>query len=50
MKNLKEALNVSIDRYTYLVGLVDDLKKKMSAIEDEQKKAKNEKIETLKKL
>lgn len=49
MKNLKEALNVSIDRYTYLVGLVDDLKKKMSAIEDEQKKAKNEKIETLKK-
>ena len=49
MENLKEALNVSIDRYTYLVGLVDDLKKKMSAIEDEQKKAKNEKIETLKK-
>lgn len=49
MKNLKEALNVSIDRYTYLVGLVDDLKKKMSAIEGEQKKAKNEKIETLKK-
>nr|DAN92461.1 MAG TPA: chromosome partition protein [Caudoviricetes sp.] len=49
MKNLKEALNVSIDRYTYLVGLVDDLKKKMSAIEDEQKKDKNEKIETLKK-
>ena len=41
MKNLKEALNVSIDRYTYLVGLVDDLKKKMSAIEGEQKKAKN---------
>lgn len=49
MKNLKEALNVSIDRYTYLVGLIDDLKKKMSAIEDEQKKAKNEEIETLKK-
>ena len=49
MENLKEALNVSIDRYTYLVGLVDDLKKKMSAIEDEQKKVKNEKIETLKK-
>lgn len=49
MENLKEALNVSIDRYTYLVGLVDDLKKKMSAIEDERKKAKNEKIETLKK-
>lgn len=49
MENLKEALNISIDRYTYLVGLVDDLKKKMSAIEDEQKKAKNEKIETLKK-
>ena len=50
MENLKEALNISIDRYTYLVGLVDDLKKKMSAIEGEQKKAKNEKIETLKKL
>ena len=49
MENLKETLNISIDRYTYLVGLVDDLKKKMSAIEDEQKKAKNEKIETLKK-
>ena len=37
MENLKETLNISIDRYTYLVGLVDDLKKKMSAIEDEQK-------------
>lgn len=49
MEEVKGALNVSIDRYTYLVGLVDDLKKKMSAIEDEQKKAKNEKIETLKK-
>lgn len=49
MENLKETLNISIDRYTYLVGLVDDLKKKMSAIEGEQKKAKNEKIETLKK-
>lgn len=49
MENLKETLNISIDRYTYLVGLVDDLKKKMSAIEDEQKKAKNEKVETLKK-
>lgn len=49
MKEVKEALNISIDRYTYLVGLVDDLKKKMSAIEDGQRKAQKEKIDTLNK-
>lgn len=44
MKNLKEALNVSIDRYSFLLSHIEKLKGELSEIEKEQTKTQRERI------
>lgn len=44
MKNLKEALNISIDRYTFLLSHIEKLKGELSKIEKEQTKTQRERI------
>lgn len=47
MKNLKEALNVSIDRYSFLLSHIEKLKGELSEIEKEQTKAQRERISAI---
>lgn len=47
MKNLKEALNVSIDRYSFLLAHIEKLKGELSEIEKEQTKTKMERINAI---
>lgn len=44
MENLKEALNVSIDRYTFLLSHIEKLKGELSKIEKEKTKTQRERI------
>lgn len=47
MKNLKEALNVSIDRYSFLLSHIEKLKGELSEIEKEQTKTQRERISAI---
>lgn len=47
MENLKEALNVSIDRYTFLLAHIEKLKGELSEIEKEQTKTYRERISSI---
>lgn len=47
MKNLKEALNVSIDRYSFLLSHIEKLKGELSEIEKEQTKAQRERVDAI---
>lgn len=47
MKNLKEALNVSIDRYSFLLSHIEKLKGELSEIEKEQTKTQRERIKAI---
>lgn len=47
MKNLKEALNVSIDRYSFLLTHIEKLKGELSEIEKEQTKTQRERISAI---
>lgn len=47
MKNLKEALNVSIDRYSFLLAHIEKLKGELSEIEKEQTKTQRERISAI---
>lgn len=47
MKNLKEALNVSIDRYSFLLSHIEKLKGELSEIENEQTKTQRERISSI---
>lgn len=47
MKNLKEALNVSIDRYSFLLSHIEKLKGELSEIEKEQTKTQRERISSI---
>lgn len=47
MENLKEALNVSIDRYTFLLSHIEKLKGELSEIEKEQTKTQRERIKAI---
>lgn len=47
MKNLKEALNVSIDRYSFLLSHIEKLKGELSEIEKEQTKTQGERISAI---
>lgn len=44
MENLKEALNVSIDRYSFLLSHIEKLKGELSEIEKKQTEAQRERI------
>lgn len=44
MENLKEALNISIDRYSFLLAHIEKLKGELSKIEKEQTKTQRERI------
>lgn len=44
MENLKETLNISIDRYTFLLSHIEKLKGELSKIEKEQTKTQRERI------
>nr|DAZ41469.1 MAG TPA: chromosome partition protein [Caudoviricetes sp.] len=47
MKNLKEALNVSIDRYSFLLSHIEKLKGELSEIEKEQTKTQRERVSAI---
>lgn len=47
MENLKEALNVSIDRYSFLLSHIEKLKGELSEIEKEQTKTQRERISAI---
>lgn len=47
MESLKETLDISVDRYTYLLGQADKKKTRMKAIEDEQTVEKREQLQRL---
>lgn len=47
MENLKEALNVSIDRYSFLLSHIEKLKGELSEIEKEQTKTQRERISSI---
>lgn len=47
MENLKEALNVSIDRYSFLLSHIEKLKGELSEIEKEQTKTQSERISAI---
>lgn len=47
MKNLKETLNISIDRYTFLLSHIEKLKGELSEIEKEQTKTQRERINAI---
>lgn len=47
MENLKETLNVSIDRYSFLLSHIEKLKGELSEIEKEQTKTQRERISAI---